>query len=576
MGILEDLLSRITPGEFPTAPFDDAAPIKFGALGAGGDLASLLRGKPKEVDGAATPTTEMSSANQQPAPAVPMAIPQPAAAPPAPAVAPAQMPTPAPAPEQQPSIFGRLMNGLHDNSNTLLALGAGFAGAPNAGQGISRAAASAIPASQQDLKNKMLLQGQNQTYNALIKRGVPDDVARAAMQNPEILKQVLPSVFGSKEYGFQMTPDGTLLKTDKGTGTVSPAYQTAPKLTHQTLPDGTVLEIDPTGKTPPKPVYQSNKPQFSVIGKDVAGNDIHGFVDPTTKQVFDTSGKPIAEAGAAGGALGLPRDAEGQPLQGQDLLAHLEKSDPVTAAQVKAIIRGDSSVTSRNLQKYQPIANLVDPTLQQFNYDVRKKTALDYSSSGKSGLNVKSLETVGGHLEKLMNSYDKLGNTWQPEFNTFKNWLAVRGGQGAPGAFETNATGVANELGTVFRSFGMSDSEVKSWRDRISSSAGPDQFKDNMGVLLDMLKTRREVIADGHKNGGLGEFPVERFKKLDSAIGMIETKLFKPPADASPTGAPAAPTPAPAAPITVKTLDEARALKPGTRFIDPNGVERTR
>lgn len=109
----------------------------------------------------------------------------------------------APAPDS-PSIFGRIGNFLQDHSNTLLALGAGFAGAPNIGQGISRASAAAIPASQSDIKNRTLLQSQSSTYRALIEAGVPPNQALGAIGNPELQKALIQSFITDKGKTIQM------------------------------------------------------------------------------------------------------------------------------------------------------------------------------------------------------------------------------------------------------------------------------------------------------------------------------------------------------------------------------------
>lgn len=270
----------------------------------------------------------------------------------------------------------------------------------------------------------------------------------------------------------------------------------------------------------------ANRPVFGTIGHDIAGNPQYGWIDSANQKVTPLD---------AGAGIGYPKGPDGQPLQGQELLGHLKKTDPTAASMVDAIIRGDASVTGKNLQKYMPIATLVDPNLQQFNYDSRKKAALAFAPGGKEALNVKSLETIGGHLEKMYENFDKLGNTWSPEFNSLKNWFAVRGGHGELNAFETNANGVANELGTVFRSAGMSDAEVKSWRDRILASGSPEQFNKGMSALLDMLKTRKEAIAEQYRSGMGKDLPPERFQKLDSAIAAIE-KRQQLPTGAAPSG----------------------------------------
>lgn len=264
------------------------------------------------------------------------------------------------------------------------------------------------------------------------------------------------------------------------------------------------------------------RPTWGEIGTDITGNKQFGWIDSNKGTI---NGQPV---GSSGGQIGYPRGADGQPLQGAELLSHLKNTDPAAASMVTAIIRGDASVTGRNLQKYLPIATLVDPGLQQFNYDTRKKTAIDFTAGGKSANNVKSLETIGGHLDKMSDAFDKMGNGQIPAWNTFKNGVSSAFGGAAQGGFETFANGVSNELGTVFRSAGMSDAEVKSWRDRITSSSSPDQFNENMRNLLDMLHTRKEALAEQYKNGMGRDLSPETFQKLDGAIAKIEKRFQLP------------------------------------------------
>lgn len=172
--------------------------------------------RPREADGsiapppAQPPSTDLSSQQRGPAAEDDNSA-APVAAPRAPGAPSAQAPQPGGAPQlaapslwDQAGAFGNnAMNFLRNNSSTLLALGAGFAGAPNIGQGISRAAQYAIPATQQDLKNRMLLQNQSQTYQALIEAGVPPQQALASIGNPELQKRLLDSYITDRKYDIK-------------------------------------------------------------------------------------------------------------------------------------------------------------------------------------------------------------------------------------------------------------------------------------------------------------------------------------------------------------------------------------
>lgn len=120
----------------------------------------------------------------------------------APAAAPVQIAPQAPPPAAPvapqagmgpatPSILDRISSTLGDNSNTLLALGAGFAGAPGWGQAISRASAAAIPARAADISQSLARSGRGTTTRALIEAGVPVQQAIAAQYDPDLKKSLI-------------------------------------------------------------------------------------------------------------------------------------------------------------------------------------------------------------------------------------------------------------------------------------------------------------------------------------------------------------------------------------------------
>ena len=91
-------------------------------------------------------------------------------------------------PAQGGSLLDRISNGLNSNSNLLLALGAGFAGAPSLGIGMQRAFTNAAPIAQQ-----------NQTVQALIAKKMDPGLAQMIVSNPAVAAQVIPQIFGPKQ-----------------------------------------------------------------------------------------------------------------------------------------------------------------------------------------------------------------------------------------------------------------------------------------------------------------------------------------------------------------------------------------
>ncbi len=108
------------------------------------------------------------------------------------APAPQQTPAAPQSPVPESSLWGRLGQGVADNSNLLLGLGSGLAGAPSWGQGISRAFQNAIPAGQLDARQNQL----NATQNALVAKGLTQEQAKTISASPQLFAQLAPQIFG--------------------------------------------------------------------------------------------------------------------------------------------------------------------------------------------------------------------------------------------------------------------------------------------------------------------------------------------------------------------------------------------
>ncbi len=357
-------------------------------------------------------------------------------------------PTPPPGNVPDTSLLGRMGSGSgdflkraddwrNDHRLTLLALGAGMAGAQNLGQGLNRGMQLAIPAMQADIGQ----QHQNQTVAALIKRGVPQDVALAAASNPAIMGQLVANVFGAKQ------------------------------------------------KT------------FTQIGEDMLGNKRYGFVDPVSGKVWDLSGKEITGEGGTGGAM-VPNGPDGQPLRGAELLAHLDKSDPVTAAGVRGMINGDLSAAGRNLQKLAPLASLVDPTFDMGTFRARQALRQAYMGGGKQFNETLALNTVGGHLGRLMESADALDNSSFKPINHLRNWYSdTFTGNPALVRFRNDLVTTQNELAKAYHGGHVSDSAYSAFNNSINAAQTPAELRTAIGELAGLLQSKIEANESGYRSG---------------------------------------------------------------------------
>lgn len=339
----------------------------------------------------------------------------------------------------QTSILGRIGDTINAHPLTLMALGAGIAGSQNFGQGIHRGLTAAVPAMQADTKQA----GINQTKNALIKRGIPEDVALAASQNPAILQQILPQIFGAKQR------------------------------------------------------------KFTQIGEDMLGNKKFGFVDEVTNKVYGMDGNEMTSPSAGST---VPTGPDGQPLSGQNLLTHLEKNDPLTAAGVKGMLEGKENPQSRNLQKLAPVASLVDPSFDASQYPVRLATRKNYTS-GKQFQELQAINTVAGHLGNLAKSADALENSSFPILNQARNLYRQNTGDPRVDKFNTDKQAVSNELSKAYRGGHVTEGDVREWQSNINAAKAPPQLKSVIGEFNDLLMSKRQALEDGYRSS-MGKAPL--------------------------------------------------------------------
>lgn len=391
-------------------------------------------------------------------------------------------------------IGGKIDDFLKNNRSTLMALGAGMAGSQSLGQGLSRGMQMALPAQQQDIAQ----QKQNQTVSALIKRGLPPDVAQAAVNNPAILQQLLPQLFGTKQR------------------------------------------------------------KFTQIGEDFMGNKQFGFVDEVSGRTYGIDGREIGTGDKGGGGLTIPNGPDGQPLQGQDLLAHLKKTEPVAAAGVESIIRGDVNAGGRNLQKLLPLAALVDPSLHQFDYATRAKTSQFYKT-GPGGMEAKAANTAIEHANQLSQIDEKLGGV---DIGGHYVNQAIQGAKGlydskfqdARREWDTKSETLATEVSKALNGGTPHVADKEHWRAILGAASTPTERKAAIRSVMQVLEGRKTAAEENYRQGmgsanaGFTFIDPRNQEKYDRLLNYGHEAPAA--AGGAPAGAAAAASPAAAAPVT--------------------------
>jgi hypothetical protein len=307
--------------------------------------------------------------------------------------------------------FGNtVMNGLKNNSSTLLALGAGFAGAPNIGQGISRASQYAIPASQQDLKNRISTGSQSATYKALVDAGVPQQQALAAIGNPELQKRLLDAYIVDRKSEIK-----------------------------------TIKSKDAFGNETEKLV--SVNPYDNTV-KDLSGGSQGG-------------GDGVAAGGKSAGSFapGVTADTFNHNAVGED---YIKQFSPEVQQAAKDYIAGRTTQTGR-----QQSMQMIKMAAQKYGGDIGMPA--DDASIGQRkqwsnslgdvkngvGLQAKGFQQGLEHAASLSDSLVKLGNTNGFGFEPAANWINsaknLTGGQtNVKNEIQAKSQALAGEVGKLF------------------------------------------------------------------------------------------------------------------------------
>lgn len=292
--------------------------------------------------------------------------------------------------------------------------------------------------------------------------------------------------------------------------------QMGPQYDFMNTPDGTILRTDKRRGTL-QPIYQANKATYGVIGKDQFGREQYGWTDPSSRTV--TPGQPQASPSQPVTVTGL----DGNPVQvppGMDPV-EFQKTFSKRAAEDAAGPKSDDVTSLRkevqNLPSYKNLAQAAPI------YDAMRATA--GTDSKASDLNL-----VYG-LGKIM---DPGSVVREGEMIMVKNTASL----------PDWLIGAANSL--------------------------------NGGQAL-TPETRAAILKEAHNRvtsyKGIYDKDVEQYTGIAKRRRMDPQDVIQNFGPFEPWSPPAKP-PAPGTPVRVNSPDEAAKLPKGTRFIDPNGVER--
>lgn len=269
---------------------------------------------------------------------------------------------------------------------------------------------------------------------------------------------------------------------------------------------------------------QTNAEKVFQIGTDINGNKIFGQrnddgsiskvnIDgstpaggssnlPAGSQFGDLSGSTINKDGTVsvqnGNGASITLDASDASF-----LSQLSKQQRDLAQRIADYKADPSSVASlRGNARTQLIqaAQILNPSFDMNLYQQRQKTLNDFAGGGKDYTNIKALNTAVGHLAELKQAADALKNRGATFWNALANGAESTFGDPRVVQFNTAANAVAGEMANIFKNSGGTDSEIRAWREQLSSSSSPAQLSTGINTLIDLMGSRLNAIKDSYKS----------------------------------------------------------------------------
>lgn len=213
--------------------------------------------------------------------------------------------------------------------------------------------------------------------------------------------------------------------------------------------------------------------------------------------------------GPIAGAAPQPQPQGAPAVTGPD---YLKTIDPGRAAVVQGILDGRTAPpTGAALRSPQVMALMRDAAIADPGFDAGKwarryGTAQDFSSKGKSGQSVTSLNTVYGHIADLAAKGQELNNVdGVPIINTYvndaKNAYASGSGGDKANNFNLARNAVADEMSKVFKGAGISDHEIEQWKGTIHSSQSPTQLRGAIKTAFGLIESRMAALNNARDAG---------------------------------------------------------------------------
>lgn len=323
--------------------------------------------------------------------------------------------------------------------------------------------------------------------------------------------------------------------------------QMGDKVTYQTLPDGTILALDPHGRQAPKPVYSAPvKPELKEAGTDpITGQKSFQVWDPKAQTLTPTAGG-TATAQPGGGMLAPGVTAIDHTLAGDD---YLKQFGPEVQSAVKAYINGD--VMPSGNPRLQGLASTAKTIAQKYGADMgipvsdalysqRRvyRSQIGSNAPSSAGGQAKAFNQGIEHMGALADTLEKLDNSngfGIPVVASIAN--SVRQGVSTEqSAISDKASSIgqtlAGEVGKLFSgSAGGGVHERQMTRDRFDTVKSKPQLAAALEATLETmrggltaLEQRRDEVLGPNSNVRFVNPETEaKIAKIEEVIARLKS-----------------------------------------------------
>lgn len=241
------------------------------------------------------------------------------------------------------------------------------------------------------------------------------------------------------------------------------------------------------------PQVLSNKTKFTDIGTNEFGKKTYGFVDENNQTV---NGKPLSQqpSSSTGGgdqsgfdAIAAARDNGATP---DDLYKMVPGNfrygvqAMIEGRQIPSnLSRGDARNTAIAL------AHTIDPTFDESQIPTRVAGNKNFYGGGSSSETMRKANQSALHFGELVDKMPTLPGTSIPAVNAAGNFInSELLGKDAEGNFVTNGHALADELSSLFKGSGISDTEIRAWESNLSPNMSDQQQRGMAKTLLGIYR----------------------------------------------------------------------------------------